>query len=153
MARQNPEDLRRLDEQKLDHEINEAYRAMFTLRFQHASRQLENYRELRTARRRIARLLTIKRETVVISVERKKKHRLYHKVVTVTERYKAHDQDDSCKLGDVVRIEEARPMSKDKRWRVIEILTRGDVADVAPETIGREIEETQQLAPKSEVQA
>jgi len=92
-------------------------------------------------------------KTVVISVERKKKHRLYHKVVTVTERYKAHDQNDSCKLGDVVRIEEARPMSKDKRWRVIEILTRGDVADVAPETIGREIEETQQLAPKSEVQA
>lgn len=92
-------------------------------------------------------------KTIVISVERKKKHRLYHKVVTVTERYKAHDQDDSCKLGDVVRIEECRPMSKDKRWRVIEILTRGDVADVAPSTIGREIEETQQLAPKSEVQA
>ena len=92
-------------------------------------------------------------KTIVISVERKKKHRLYHKVVTVTERYKAHDQDDSCKLGDVVRIQECRPLSKDKRWRVIEILTRGDVADVAPSTIGREIEETQQLAPKSEVQA
>ncbi len=92
-------------------------------------------------------------KTVVISVERKKKHRLYHKVVTVTERYKAHDQDDSCKLGDVVRIEEARPMSKDKRWRVIEILSRGDVADVAPDTIGRDIETTQQVAPKSEVQA
>lgn len=92
-------------------------------------------------------------KTVVISVERKKKHRLYHKVVTVTERYKAHDQDDSCKLGDVVRIQECRPMSKDKRWRVIDILTRGDVADVAPETIGRDIEATQQLAPKSEVPA
>ena len=91
-------------------------------------------------------------KTVVISVERKKKHRLYHKVVTVTERYKAHDQDDSCKLGDVVRIEEARPMSKDKRWRVIEILTRGDVADVAPSTIGRDIEIETQVAPKSEVQ-
>ena len=92
-------------------------------------------------------------KTIVVSVERKKKHRLYHKVVAVTERYKAHDEKDSCKLGDVVRIEECRPMSKDKRWRVIEILTRGDVADVAPETIGREIEETQQIAPKSEVQA
>ncbi len=91
-------------------------------------------------------------KTVVISVERKKKHRLYHKVVTVTERYKAHDQDDSCKLGDVVRIQEARPMSKDKRWRVIEILTRGDVADVAPSTIGRDIEIETQVAPKSEVQ-
>jgi hypothetical protein len=44
-------------------------------------------------------------------------------------------------------------MSKDKRWRVIEILTRGDVADVAPESIGRDIETTTQVAPKSEVQA
>ena len=92
-------------------------------------------------------------KTIVVSVERKKKHRLYHKVVTVTERYKAHDEDNSCKLGDLVRIEESRPMSKDKRWRVIEILTRGDVADVAPETIGRDIEITTQVAPKSEVQA
>ena len=91
-------------------------------------------------------------KTIVVSVERKKKHRLYHKVVTVTERYKAHDEDNSCKLGDLVRIEESRPMSKDKRWRVIEILTRGDVADVAPETIGRDIETTTQVAPKSEVQ-
>ena len=91
-------------------------------------------------------------KTVVVSVERKKKHRLYHKVVTVTDRYKAHDDDNSCKLGDLVRIEEAGPMSKDKRWRVIEILTRGDVADVAPSSIGRDIEIETQVAPKSEVQ-
>ncbi len=91
-------------------------------------------------------------KTIVVSVERKKKHRLYHKVVTVTERYKAHDENESCKLGDIVRIQECRPISKDKRWRVIEILTRGDVAEIAPETIGREIEVTAQVAPKSEVQ-
>ena len=91
-------------------------------------------------------------KTVVVSVERKKKHRLYHKVVTVTERYKAHDDQDSCKLGDLVRIQECRPMSKDKRWRVIEVLTRGDVADVAPETIGRDFENETQVAPKAEVQ-
>jgi small subunit ribosomal protein S17 len=92
-------------------------------------------------------------KTVVVSVERKKKHRLYHKVVTVTDRYKAHDDQDACKLGDVVRIEECRPMSRDKRWRVVEILTRGDVADVAPETIGRDLEKETQAAPKAEVQA
>ncbi len=91
-------------------------------------------------------------KTIVVSVERKKKHRLYHKVVTVTERYKAHDETDACKLGDVVRIQECRPLSRDKRWRVIEVLTRGDVADVAPETIGRDIEVTAQVAPKLEVQ-
>ncbi len=62
MAKQKAEFLRRLDDARLDNEINEAYRAMFTLRFQHASRQLENYRELRNARRKIGRLRTVKRE-------------------------------------------------------------------------------------------
>jgi small subunit ribosomal protein S17 len=90
-------------------------------------------------------------KTIVVSVERKKKHRLYHKVVTVTERYKAHDEDNTCKLGDVVRIQECRPLSKDKRWRVVEVLTKGDVAEIAPESIGRDIEVTAQAAPKSEV--
>jgi len=62
MARQTAEETRRWDDQRLAHEINEAYRGLFTLRFQHASRQLQNYRELRNAKRRIARLRTIKRE-------------------------------------------------------------------------------------------
>jgi small subunit ribosomal protein S17 len=92
-------------------------------------------------------------KTIVITVVRKKKHPLYHKVMSVTERYKAHDEDNTCKLGDVVRITECRPMSKDKRWRLIEVLTMGDVAEVAPDSIGREIEQTAQAAPKSEVQA
>jgi small subunit ribosomal protein S17 len=92
-------------------------------------------------------------KTIVITVVRKKKHPLYHKVMSVTERYKAHDEDNKCKLGDVVRITECRPMSKDKRWRLIEVLTKGDVAEVAPDAIGREIEQTTQAAPKAEVQA
>jgi len=62
MAKAKAEDLRRLDDPRLNHEINEAYRALFTLRFQHASRQLQNYRELRNARRKIAQLRTVKRE-------------------------------------------------------------------------------------------
>jgi small subunit ribosomal protein S17 len=92
-------------------------------------------------------------KTIVVSVERKKKHRLYHKVVSVTERYKAHDENDQCHRGDLVRIQECRPISRDKRWRVIEILQRGDVADIAPTAIGREIEETTQVAPKAEAAA
>ena len=92
-------------------------------------------------------------KTVVVTVERKTKHPLYHKVMSVTTRYKAHDDDNGCHLGDVVRIQECRPMSRDKRWRVVEIVSRGDVADVAPEAIGRDIEQTAQVAPKSEVQA
>lgn len=66
MPKQTGEEVRRWDDQRLNHEINEAYRALFTLRFQHASRQLENYRELRTARRKIARLRTIKRERELV---------------------------------------------------------------------------------------
>jgi small subunit ribosomal protein S17 len=89
-------------------------------------------------------------KTVVVTVERRKKHRLYHKVVSFTVRFKAHDEANECKLGDLVRIEESRPISRDKRWRVIEILSRGDVAEVAPATIGRELEATTQVAPKRE---
>jgi large subunit ribosomal protein L29 len=62
MPERTAADIRRLNDADLDREINEAYRALFTLRFQHASRQLENYRELRNARRRIARLRTVRRE-------------------------------------------------------------------------------------------
>lgn len=89
-------------------------------------------------------------KTVVVTVERRKKHRLYHKVVSFTVRFKAHDEANQCRLGDIVRIEESRPLSKDKRWRVIEVLTRGDVADVAPATIGRDLEAATQVAPKHE---
>src|SRR5688572_14559786 len=91
-------------------------------------------------------------QTVVVVVERRKKHRLYHKVMTLTTRYKAHDEANACNIGDMVRIEECRPMSKEKRWRVIEVLTKGDVAEIAPATIGREMEETVQVAPKAEQQ-
>jgi large subunit ribosomal protein L29 len=62
VAQQRANDVRRLTDADLNKEINEAYRALFTLRFQHASRQLANYRELRNARRRIARLRTVRRE-------------------------------------------------------------------------------------------
>lgn len=68
MAKQKAEEFRRLDDTRLDHEINEAYRALFTLRFQHASRQLENYRELRNAKRKIARLRTVKRERQIEAI-------------------------------------------------------------------------------------
>jgi small subunit ribosomal protein S17 len=91
-------------------------------------------------------------KTVVVTVVRRKKHRLYHKVIALTTRYKAHDETNRCKLGDTVRIQECAPVSKEKRWRVIEVLTRGDVADVAPATIGQDIEGAVQVAPKSEAE-
>jgi large subunit ribosomal protein L29 len=69
MAEMSGANIRRLSDTDLNKEINEAYRSMFTLRFQHASRQLENYRQLRVARRRIARLRTIKRERELAAAE------------------------------------------------------------------------------------
>ncbi len=69
MANNEANEVRRMDDSDLDQEINEAYRALFTLRFQHASRQLENVRELRNARKRIARLRTIRRERQLQAAE------------------------------------------------------------------------------------
>ena len=79
-------------------------------------------------------------KTVVVTVERRKQHRLYHKTMQVTTRYKAHDPNNVCKLGDTVRLVETRPLSKDKRWRVVEILQRREVAEIQPRTIGQELE-------------
>lgn len=78
-------------------------------------------------------------KTVVVAVEVMKRHRLYRKTMRRTKRFKAHDEENTCRLGDRVRIVEARPLSRDKRWRVAEVLVRGDVAEVAPREIGEEI--------------
>jgi small subunit ribosomal protein S17 len=61
-------------------------------------------------------------QTVVVQVERRKRHRLYGKVITVRKKYKAHDAENECQIGDLVRIIESRPMSKYKRWVVTEIM-------------------------------
>src|SRR3954471_13122274 len=75
-------------------------------------------------------------KTAVVSVERRRPHPLYRKIVRTTKRYKAHDPRNEAVLGDVVRIEETRPISKDKHWRIAETMTRGNVADIAPRDIG-----------------
>jgi small subunit ribosomal protein S17 len=78
-------------------------------------------------------------KTVVVAVESTKRHRLYNKTLRRTKRYKAHDERNECRLGDRVRIVETRPLSKEKRWRVAEIIVKGDVADVQPSAIGAEL--------------
>ena len=65
-------------------------------------------------------------KTVVVKVERLQRHRLYGKVVKKSKRFKAHDAYHSCQVGDVVRIVESRPLSKEKRWIVEEIVRRAD---------------------------
>ena len=75
-------------------------------------------------------------KTVVVRIDRHKRHRLYGKTIRVTRRYKAHDETNECRLGDIVKICETRPISRDKRWRVVEVVVKGDVAEVAPTEIG-----------------
>jgi small subunit ribosomal protein S17 len=63
-------------------------------------------------------------KTIVVAVETYKKHDLYHKRIKYTKKFKAHDENNEAKIGDVVRIMETRPLSKDKRWRLVEIVER-----------------------------
>lgn len=63
-------------------------------------------------------------KTIVVAIERRVAHPVYGKMMTRTTTLKAHDEENSAKTGDTVRIMETRPMSKDKRWRVVEIVER-----------------------------
>ena len=63
-------------------------------------------------------------KTATVVVERKKRHPLYGKVITMRKKYKAHDAENSCQIGDMVRMIESRPLSREKRWVVTEILER-----------------------------
>ncbi len=80
-------------------------------------------------------------KTIVVVVESLKKHRIYKRTYKQTKRFQAHDEENTCQIGDTVRIEESRPLSKMKRWRLIEIIKRGSgivpveelMADVDPD--------------------
>ncbi len=63
-------------------------------------------------------------KTVVVSVETSVKHKMYDKIVKRTYKLKAHDEENACQIGDKVKVMETRPLSKDKRWRVVEILEK-----------------------------
>jgi small subunit ribosomal protein S17 len=65
-------------------------------------------------------------KTVVLAVTRRIAHSRYNKVVKRTTKYKAHDEKNECKVGDMVRVIETRPISKDKRWKVLEIIEKAN---------------------------
>mgnify|MGYP003591439423 CR=1 FL=1 len=66
-------------------------------------------------------------KTIVVKVDRRKAHPKYHKVVTVSKKYYAHDENSEAKIGDTVEITETRPLSKLKRWRLVAVLKRADI--------------------------
>jgi small subunit ribosomal protein S17 len=82
--------------------------------------------EIRRARKtRVGMVVSDKMEkTVVVSIERRVQHPVYGKMIRRTKKLKAHDEENSAKTGDTVRIMETRPLSKDKRWRLVEIIER-----------------------------
>ena len=85
---------------------------------------------------RVGRVVSNKmHKTVVVTVETLRHHPLYKKTIRRAVKYKAHDEKNECKLGDVVKIIETRPLSKEKRWRVAEIITTREVVEVQPEEI------------------
>ena len=63
-------------------------------------------------------------KTIVVAVEDHVKHPLYKKIVKRTYKWKAHDENNECNVGDTVRVMETRPLSKDKRWRLVEIVEK-----------------------------
>ena len=65
-------------------------------------------------------------KTVVVAVDYLKPHPLYRKIIRKTNKFHAHDENNECRIGDVVRIQESRPLSRLKRWRVVEIMQRGE---------------------------
>jgi small subunit ribosomal protein S17 len=61
-------------------------------------------------------------KTIVVATEKLVAHPLYKKQIKITKKYKTHDENNQCKIGDTVKIMETRPLSKDKRWRLVEVL-------------------------------
>jgi small subunit ribosomal protein S17 len=77
-------------------------------------------------------------KTVVVAVETPKRHPLYKKTMKRVVKYKAHDEKNKCRTGDKVIIVETRPLSREKRWRVAEIVAKAEVVEISPEEITRE---------------
>ena len=92
-------------------------------------------------------------QTLVVAIERTSRHPLYRKVIRRTKRYHVHDPEGLGTLGDIVRIEECRPISRTKSWRLVEVLTEREVADVAAEEIDRSLVEEIQRSPVNREQA
>ena len=77
-------------------------------------------------RTKVGRVVSDKMDkTVVVSVERLRRHPIYKRVVRLSSKFKAHDDENDARVGDTVRIEESRPLSREKRWTVVEVVARG----------------------------
>jgi large subunit ribosomal protein L16 len=126
-------ELRDLTVEELQGKEQDLRRELFNLRFQSATGEIENPRRIRRGRRELAmpkKVYTGKvvsdrmDKTVVVAISRLFQHPRYHKTVRRVTKFKVHDPENACKTGDTVTIMESRPISKDKRWTVLEVVER-----------------------------
>ena len=129
--------------EELEKTLVDLKKDLFMLRMQHATNHLDNPTRISATRRDIARVKRMNTErttsrkvrvgkvvsdkmdkTVVVIVEDRVAHKTYKKIIGRTYRLKAHDENNECGVGDIVRVMETRPLSKDKRWRVVEIVEK-----------------------------
>lgn len=85
---------------------------------------------------RLARVLSHKMDkTVLVEVETRRRHPRFKRVVTYRKKFKVHDEANACSVGDLIKIIETRPLSKEKRWRVMEIITKAEEIGIKPAEI------------------
>jgi small subunit ribosomal protein S17 len=85
---------------------------------------------------RLGRVLSHKMDkTALVEVETRRRHPRFKRVVSYRAKFKVHDENNTCGVGDLVKIVETRPLSKEKRWRVIEILAKAEAVEIKPSEI------------------
>ena len=146
-------EIRKLSAAELDSKLADLKKDLFMLRMQHATNQLDNPLRIAAVKKDIARIKTIIREneeetamsettrafrktrvgivisdkmdkTIVVAIATNVQHPLYHKIIKRTYKLKAHDEKNEAGIGDTVKVMECRPLSKDKRWRLVEIIEK-----------------------------
>ena len=91
-------------------------------------------------------------KTVVVAIKWQQRHRLYRKSIRRVTNLYAHDKDNSCSIGDLVRVQETRPISRTKRWQVVDVLERKEVVDVKPIELDEGLLTEEQQALEREAQ-
>ena len=121
-------EIRELTAEELSAKLIDLKAELFNLRFQHAINQLENPMRIKAVKRDIARVGKVVSnkmdKTIVVAIADNVKHPLYKKIIKRTSKLKAHDENNECNIGDTVEIMETRPLSKDKRWRLVNVIEK-----------------------------
>ncbi len=127
------EEIKELPTKDLQDRLVEMEKAYRQLTANHAVSTLDNPAQITKERRMIARVKTELRQrelnnkgdkTITVTIKWKEKHPIYGKFVNKTKKYHAHDEKNECSVGDTVRLMETRPLSKTKRWRLVEIIEK-----------------------------